>query len=64
MTSVKSQVETLLRNLPDNCTFEDVQYGVQVLDLIHKSEQSIRRDGAVSQEEANARFARLLENRN
>jgi hypothetical protein len=57
---VKGQVRALLDALPEDCTLEDIQYHLYVLEKIARSEARIREEGAVSHEDAKARFAKWL----
>ena len=36
MPTAKSEVEALLRQLPDDCTIEDIQYHLYVLEKIRR----------------------------
>jgi len=60
MSDVKSQAQAVLQKLPDDCTFEDLQYELYVLEKIRKSEESIARDGTISHEDAKRRMAQWL----
>lgn len=40
---VKQQVRDVLKHLPDNCSFEDVQYQIYLIGAINRSEDSLRR---------------------
>jgi hypothetical protein len=62
MVTVKQQAEALLRQLPDDCSFEDIQYELYVLEKIRNAEESIARDGGVSHEEAKQRLSKWLAN--
>jgi hypothetical protein len=58
--NVKNQVRELLDHLPDNCTVEDVQYQLYVIEKINRSEESLRRDGGIPHEEVKRRVASWL----
>jgi hypothetical protein len=60
MSTVKAQAQSVIQKLPDDCTFEDVQYELYVLEKIRKSEASVERDGTVSHDEAKQRMGRWL----
>ncbi len=62
MLTTKQQVEAVLRQLPDDCSFEDIQYELYVLEKIRKGEESIAIEGAVSHEEAKRRLNQWLSN--
>ncbi|MFN2397694.1 MAG: hypothetical protein ABR543_03465 [Gemmatimonadaceae bacterium] len=58
MFSVKEEVESLLRRLPDDCTLEDLQYHLYVLGKIRRGMESAELEGVVTQEEAEAHLAK------
>jgi hypothetical protein len=58
--NVKAQVREMLDSLPDNCTVEDVQYQLYVIEKINRSEESLRRDGGIPHEEVKRRVASWL----
>lgn len=60
MPTVKDQAQSALQQLPDECTFEDIQYELYVLGKIRKAEDSIARGGAVSHDEAKRRMSQWL----
>ncbi len=53
--SVKGQVRDLLETLPEDRSIEDIQYHLYVIDKIRQSMEVVDRQGAISQEEAEAR---------
>lgn len=58
MSLVKQEVEALLEKLPDDCTLEDVQYHLFVLEKIQRGIHAAARQGSVSQTDAEARLAK------
>ena len=56
MKSVKTEITQLLHRLPDDCTYEDIQYHLYVLEKIKKGIESAERNGTISQEEIEKRF--------
>ena len=58
MSAVKHQVEALLGKLPDDCTYEDVQYHLYVLEKIQRGIDAAEQRGTVPQVEAEARLAK------
>jgi hypothetical protein len=60
MSSAKQQVESLLHKLPDNCSLEDIQYHLYVLDKVRRGVDDARQQGAVSQEDAEKRLSPWL----
>ena len=58
MNTAKDEVESLLKKLPDDCTLEDVQYHLYVLEKIQKGIQRAEREGIISQEEVERRLSK------
>jgi len=58
MNNVKEEVQTLLKKLPDNCTFEDVQYHLYVIEKIQRGLERAEKEGIASQEEVERRLSR------
>lgn len=58
MNTTKDEIQSLLQKLPDDCTFEDVQYHLYVIEKIRKGIARAENEGAVSQEEVERRLAR------
>ena len=60
MQTAKNDVEQLLKNLPDESSYEDIQYHLYVLEKIKQGEQRAAAEGTLSQEQAEARFGKWL----
>jgi len=60
MSTVKQDVEKLLRNLPDNVSVEDIQSHLYVLDKVRRSLEDARVNGTLSQKQLESRFSRWL----
>jgi hypothetical protein len=60
MSTAKQQVESLLHKLPENCSLEDIQYHLYVLDKVRQGLDDARQHGTVSQEEAEKRLGKWL----
>lgn len=58
MNPAKDEIQSLLQKLPDDCTFEDVQYHLYVIEKIRKGIERAESEGAVSQEEVERRLAK------
>src|SRR5580704_9491281 len=56
----KQQVESLLHKLPDNCSLEDIQYHLYVLEKVQRRLDEARTGGTLSQEEAEKRLGKWL----
>jgi predicted transcriptional regulator len=61
--TVKQQVQKILDELPDDCSIEDLQYRLYVIDVIRNRLEEEKRGGFVSQEEVEQRFAQWAEKR-
>ena len=58
MSAAKRDVEAMLEKLPDECTFEDIQYHLYVLEKVRNGISAAEEHGSVSQEEAEARLSK------
>lgn len=47
MTNAKSEVEALMRKLPDDCSLEDIQYHLYVVEKIKRGIERAEQEGAV-----------------
>ena len=60
MSAAKQAVEQLLHRLPDDCSLEDVQYHLYVLEKVRDGLDDARKNGALSQEQVEARLSQWL----
>lgn len=60
MGNAKQQVASLLHKLSDNCSLEDIQYHLYVLDKVRRGVDDARQQGAVPQEDAENRLSSWL----
>jgi hypothetical protein len=51
ISNAKQQVESLLHKLPKNCSLEDIQYHLSVLDKVRRGLDDVRQHGTLSQED-------------
>ena len=59
MSCTKRQVREVLDRLPDDCTIEDVQYHLYVVDKIRRRQEAVERgEQLVPQSEAESRLER------
>ena len=58
--NIKEQVKQLLEALPDDCTFEDIQYHLYVLDRIAQGEKDISEGRVIPHQEVKRRMAEWL----
>jgi hypothetical protein len=52
MSTAKHEIELLLKKLPDDCSLEDVQYHLYVLEKVRRGLEEARLQGTIPQEEA------------
>ena len=60
MSTAKEEVQELLGKLPSDCSLEDIQYHLYVLEKVRGGLESAQTNGTVSQEEAEARLSKWL----
>jgi hypothetical protein len=58
MSTAKQDVELLLNKLPDDCTVEDIQYHLYVLDKVRSDLEDARVNGTLSHEEVESRLSK------
>ncbi|HEX5434618.1 MAG TPA: hypothetical protein VFY05_10300 [Candidatus Angelobacter sp.] len=58
--SAKQEVRTLLDKLPDNCSMEDIQYHLYVLEKVRRGLDDAALGNTISQEDAEARLSKWL----
>jgi len=61
MGSPKDEVSALLKKLPDDASFEDIQYHLYVLEKVRRGQERARTEGAILHEDAKARLGKWLE---
>ena len=58
MSAAKQEVQALLEKLPDECTLEDIQYHLYVIEKVQRGIQAAEQYGEITQEHAEQRLAR------
>lgn len=58
--TAKEEVRTLLEKLPDNCSIEDIQYHLYVIEKVRRGLEDAEVGRTFSQEEAEARLGKWL----
>ena len=58
--TAKQQVTEILNNLPDNCSLEDIQYQLYVVEKIRRRIDQADRGPLISQAEAQERLNKWL----
>jgi len=51
MSTAKEEIRALLDKLPDDCSLEDVQYHLYVVEKIHRGIERAEKEGVLSQDE-------------
>jgi hypothetical protein len=59
MSNAKQQVESLLHNLPENCSLEDIQYHLYVLEKVRRGLGEAQQR-TVTQSDAEKQFSKWL----
>ena len=60
MHTAKQEVRTLLQKLPDDCTLEDIQYHLYVIEKINNGLQRAKKEGGISQQEVEKRLKKWI----
>jgi len=60
MNTAKKEVRSLLQKLPNDCTIEDIQYHLYVIEKINRGLERIKKEGGIPQEEVERRMAKWL----
>ena len=56
MSTAKKEVELLLKKLPEDCSLEDIQYHLYVIEKVHRGLEVADAKGTFTQEEAESRL--------
>lgn len=60
MATAKEEIRKLLDALPDDATWEDVQYSIYVRERVERGRREAEQAGLVDQEEIESRMKRWL----
>jgi hypothetical protein len=60
MSTPKAEVTSMLEALPDDSSFEDIQYHLYVLEKVKRGIERAKTDGAVSHEDTKVRLNKWL----
>ncbi len=58
MNTAKQEVESLLKSLPDDCTLEDIQYHLYVIEKVQRGLEVADSQGAISHKDAAERLGK------
>ncbi|HEX4481086.1 MAG TPA: hypothetical protein VH082_09770 [Rudaea sp.] len=62
MNSPKAEVSSMLSKLPDDSSYEDIQYHLYTLEKIARGLDRASKEGEISHEEATRRLGKWLDN--
>ena len=60
MSALKEKVQTMIANLPDDCTVEDIQYHLYVIEKVQNGMQDIHESKTLTHEEAQEKMSKWL----
>jgi hypothetical protein len=60
MGTAKQEVESLLSKLPDDCSLEDIQYHLYVIEKVRQGLDAADTKGTITQDEAERRLGQWL----
>ncbi|MCB9766903.1 MAG: hypothetical protein H6751_06730 [Candidatus Omnitrophica bacterium] len=60
MVTAKDEVRSLLDQLPEDCSLEDIQYHLYVVEKIRRGIRRAESEGVHSQKEVEKRFSRWI----
>jgi hypothetical protein len=58
--TAKQEVRSLLERLPENCSIEDIQYHLYVLEKVRGGLEDVSKTGGITQEEVELRLNKWL----
>lgn len=58
MSTAKEEVKALLDKLPDDCSLEDVQYHIYVVEKINRGIERAEQEGALAQDEVERKLSK------
>ncbi len=60
MSSTKDQVQFILQQLPDDCSIEDIQYHLYVIEKVRRGLEVADTQGTINQQEAEEDLSKWL----
>ncbi len=58
MSNAKEEVKSMLEKLPDDCSLEDIQYHLYVVEKIHRGIDRAEAEGLLSREEVEEKISK------
>ena len=62
MIAEKQEAQKMIQNLPDDCTYEDIQYHLYVVEKIKNGINRVQKGEASSHKDAKTRMSKWLSN--
>ncbi|MGV0104332.1 Threonyl-tRNA synthetase [Nostoc sp. DSM 114160] len=59
MNTTKEKVQSLLNQLPDDCSIEDIQYHLYVIEKVNSGLEAADIEGVITQEEVEERLSQI-----
>jgi len=60
MSNPKAEVASMLKSLPANSSYEDIQYHLYVLEKVNRGLDRAKKEGAIPHKKAKKRLAKWL----
>ena len=60
MNTAKKEVQSLLEKLPEDCSIEDIQYHLYVIEKIQRGIEIAEKQGVFSQEDVEDRLSKWI----
>jgi len=60
MSAIKDEAYKMITNLPENCTYEDIQYHLYVIEKIQKGKERAAAGETLSHDNAKKRISKWL----
>lgn len=60
MNTTKEKVRSLLQKLPEDCTLEDVQYHLYVIEKVQRGIERAEKEGTISHDEVERRLGKWI----
>lgn len=60
MNTTKEEVRSLLQRLPENCTLEDVQYHLYVIEKVQRGIERAEKEGIIPHQEVEKRLGKWI----
>ena len=60
MNTVKSDITNMLSKLPEDCSYEDVQYHLYVIEKVKHSQNIVNEKSSISQSDVENRLSKWL----